>query len=163
MARSQQRQTQGELKALQSSQVALAAERDRLSAELASLKDKSFTLDERLRTSNTTLKEEQDRAASLTERLSAALKDRSSLAGLTESQRREIEGITAALNDAQAKVARFMGARGIYTVQEGDSLSAIALYFYRNANRWPGILASNRHLINHPDLIFPAMVLIIPK
>jgi nucleoid-associated protein YgaU len=134
-----------------------------LRADLDSTRAQQRQTQTELRASTTTLKEEQDRAATLTERLSLALKDKSSLSGLTEAQRREIEGITAALNDAQAKVARLMGARGIYTVQEGDSLSSIALYFYRNANRWPGILASNRHLINHPDLIFPAMVLIIPK
>jgi nucleoid-associated protein YgaU len=37
------------------------------------------------------------------------------------------------------------------------------LYFYRNAYRWLGIAQANKHLINHPDRIFPAMVLIIPK
>ena len=109
------------------------------------------------------LEQEQKRASDLTDRLASALGEQSKLRQSTDAQRAEIAAISAALADAQAKVARLTGARGIYTVQDGDSLSSIALYFYRNAYRWPGIAQANRHLINHPDKIFPAMVLIIPK
>jgi nucleoid-associated protein YgaU len=48
-------------------------------------------------------------------------------------------------------------------VQDDDSLFSISLFSYRNAYRWPGIAEANKHLINNPDTIFPAMVLIIPK
>jgi hypothetical protein len=34
-----------------------------------------------------------------------------------------------AFEEAQAEVARLTGARGIYTVQNADSLSSIAAYF----------------------------------
>jgi nucleoid-associated protein YgaU len=67
------------------------------------------------------------------------------------------------LEQAQSEVARLTGARGIYTVQPADSLSSIAVFFYRNADRWPAILEANAHLIYNPDLIFPGMVLIVPE
>ena len=52
---------------------------------------------------------------------------------------------------------------GIYTVQEGDSLSKIAVFFYRNGHLWTRIVKANHHLIgDDPDLIFAKMVLIIP-
>ena len=60
-------------------------------------------------------------------------------------------------------MARLTGARGIYTVQDGDSLSTIAAFFYRNGQRWPDIVKANSFLISHPDLIYPKQVLIIPQ
>jgi len=50
-----------------------------------------------------------------------------------------------------------------YTVQSGDTLSAIAQRFYGDANRWPDIHNANRSVIgNDPDRIFPGQVLSIP-
>ncbi|MEJ2357187.1 MAG: LysM peptidoglycan-binding domain-containing protein [Deinococcales bacterium] len=60
-------------------------------------------------------------------------------------------------------MARLTGARGIYTVQPADSLSSIAVFFYRDGYRWPAIFEANAHLISDPDLIFPGMVLIVPE
>jgi len=140
-----------------------AAERDTLAAELATARSRLATLDRELQQSSGNLGQEQKRASELTDRLATALGEQSKLRQSTDAQRAEIAAISAALADAQAKVAGLTGARGIYTVQEGDSLSSIALYFYRNAHRWPGIAQANRHLINPPDKICPAMVLIIPK
>ena len=48
-------------------------------------------------------------------------------------------------------------------MQDGDSLSKIAAFFYRRASRWPDILRANSHLIDKPDLIYPKQVLIIPN
>lgn len=140
-----------------------AGERDTLATELAALRDRIAAADAKLQQTGLNLDQEQRRASDLTDRLAAAMKDQSSLKQMSEAQRAELASISAALADAQAKVAILTGARGIYTVQDGDSLSSIALYFYRNAHRWPGIAQANKHLINHPDRIFPAMVLIIPK
>ncbi|MFM7567947.1 MAG: LysM peptidoglycan-binding domain-containing protein [Betaproteobacteria bacterium] len=95
--------------------------------------------------------------------MAAAIGEQSNLRRSTDAQRSEIASISAALADAQAKVARLTGARGIYTLQDGDSLSSFSLLFHRNAYRWPAIAQANKHLVNHPDRIFPAMVLIIPK
>jgi len=161
------RQAQAELQQrLELSQTALrsaTAERDSLAAALAAARERLAAIDRDLKQNTGNLEQEQKRASELTDRLSAALSEQSKLRQSTDAQRAEIASISAALADAQAKVALLTGARGIYTVQEGDSLSSIALYFYRNASRWPGVAQANRHLINHPDKIFPAMVLIIPK
>lgn len=51
-----------------------------------------------------------------------------------------------------------------YTVQPGDSLSAIALKFYGNAAHWEVIYQANRERIgNNPSLIQGGQVLTIPK
>ena len=161
------RQTQAELQQnldqARVSQQSAAAERDALAAELAAARARAAAIDRELQQSSGNLEQEQKRASDLTDRLAAAVGEQSKLRTSTDAQRSEIAAISAALADAQAKVARLTGARGIYTVQDGDSLSSIALFFYRNAYRWPGIAQANKHLINHPDRIFPAMVLIIPK
>lgn len=161
------RQTQAELQQnldqARVSQQSAAAERDALVAELAAIRARASAAERQLQQSTGNLEQEQKRASDLTDRLAAAVGEQSKLRTSTDAQRSEIAAISAALADAQAKVARLTGARGIYTVQDGDSLSSIALFFYRNAYRWPGIAQANKHLINHPDRIFPAMVLIIPK
>ena len=49
-------------------------------------------------------------------------------------------------------------------MQNADSLSTIATFFYRSGNLWPKIMAANAFLIGaNPDLIFAGMVLIIPR
>lgn len=136
---------------------------ERAESELAESQTKFTELEAQLSTSSTDLAQAQRNASALTDRLARAIADQAGLKTLTDAQRTELAAISAALNEAQAKVARLTGARGIYTVNDGDSLSSIALYFYRNAGRWPGILKANSHLISNPDLIFPSMVLIIPK
>lgn len=49
-----------------------------------------------------------------------------------------------------------------YTVQPGDSLSAIARREYGNANEWRRIFEANRDQIENPDLIHPGQELRIP-
>ena len=49
-----------------------------------------------------------------------------------------------------------------YTVKKGDTLSAIALREYGDANEWRRIFESNRDLIEDPDLIHPGQQLTIP-
>lgn len=50
-----------------------------------------------------------------------------------------------------------------YTVQEGDSLSAIAKDRYGDETKWKAILEANRDQISNPDLIHPGQVLTIPS
>jgi len=66
------------------------------------------------------------------------------------------------LGEVQGLIARLTGARGIYTVQNADSLSKIAAFFYHDGLRWPAIFKANSHLIHHPDLSYPEQVLIVP-
>jgi nucleoid-associated protein YgaU len=49
-----------------------------------------------------------------------------------------------------------------YTVQKGDTLSAIAKREYGNPNEWRRIYEANRDQIDDPDLIQPGQQLTIP-
>src|SRR5687767_15973400 len=50
-----------------------------------------------------------------------------------------------------------------YTVQSGDTLSAIAKKFLGNANEYMDIFNANRDQLSDPDLIKPGQVLKIPQ
>ncbi len=49
-----------------------------------------------------------------------------------------------------------------YTVEKGDTLSAIAQRFYGKASRWHAIFEANRDQLDDPDRIRPGQVLRIP-
>ena len=49
-----------------------------------------------------------------------------------------------------------------YTVQPGDTLSAIAQQFYGDGNLYPRIFDANPNQLTNPNLIFPGQVLRIP-
>ena len=49
-----------------------------------------------------------------------------------------------------------------YTVQSGDTLSAIAERHFGRASRWHAIFEANRDQIDDPDLIRPGQVLRLP-
>lgn len=50
-----------------------------------------------------------------------------------------------------------------YTVQSGDTLSAIAKRFYGNASEYMDIFNANRDQLSDPDRIKPGQVLKIPQ
>jgi nucleoid-associated protein YgaU len=50
-----------------------------------------------------------------------------------------------------------------YTVESGDTLSAIAERYYGDANAWNRIFEANRDQLDNPDLIQPGQVLKIPQ
>ena len=50
-----------------------------------------------------------------------------------------------------------------YTVQKGDTLSAIAKEVYGKASAWKQIFEANRDQLDNPDLIKPGQVLKIPR
>jgi len=50
-----------------------------------------------------------------------------------------------------------------YTVQAGDTLSAIAKRFYGHANEYMEIFNANKDLLANPDKIMPGQVLKIPQ
>lgn len=54
------------------------------------------------------------------------------------------------------------GGSMFYTVQKGDTLSAIAKKHYGDANAYNGIFEANRPMLEHPDRIYPGQVLRIP-
>lgn len=53
-------------------------------------------------------------------------------------------------------------AHQTYTVQEGDTLSAIAQRFYGDANTYSRIFDANRDKLDDPNLIQPGQELVIP-
>ncbi len=54
------------------------------------------------------------------------------------------------------------GGSMFYTVQRGDTLSAIAKKHYGEANAYMAIFEANRPMLDHPDRIYPGQVLRIP-
>ncbi len=50
-----------------------------------------------------------------------------------------------------------------YTVQKGDTLSAISKKHYGDANKYNKIFEANKPMLTHPDKIYPGQVLRIPK
>ena len=71
-----------------------------------------------------------------------------------------IQGV-AKVEDAITVVAPAPAAR-LYTVQKGDTLSAIAKQFYGKAGDYPKIFKANQPLLKDPDHIYPGQVLRIP-
>lgn len=53
-------------------------------------------------------------------------------------------------------------AAAFYTVQRGDTLSAIAKAHYGNASKYPLIFEANKPMLTDPDKIYPGQVLRIP-
>jgi nucleoid-associated protein YgaU len=49
-----------------------------------------------------------------------------------------------------------------YVIKSGDTLSAIAQTFYKDANKYPKIFEANREVIKDPNLIFPGQKIRIP-
>lgn len=53
-------------------------------------------------------------------------------------------------------------AATLYTVQKGDTLSAIAKKHYGDASKYNAIFEANKPMLSHPDKIYPGQVLRIP-
>ena len=49
-----------------------------------------------------------------------------------------------------------------HTVVKGDTLSAISLKYYGDANQYTKIFEANKSLLKDPDKIYPGQVLNIP-
>lgn len=145
------------------------AKNESLKKRLAKLEGQNVTLmeqqqflDERLTQTTSELDQAKAHAAELSSDYEALLQERSELASTDKSMEAKLKAAKQSLEAAQTEVARLAGARGIYTVQEVDSLSSIAAFFYRDGALWPKILQANSFLVTNADLIFPGMVLIIP-
>ena len=53
-------------------------------------------------------------------------------------------------------------AAALYTVKKGDTLSAIAKTYYKDASKYPRIFEANRPMLGDPNKIYPGQVLRIP-
>lgn len=74
-----------------------------------------------------------------------------------------LESTQSALQRGQIELALLTGARGVYTVQEGDSLERISRFFFRDPSRWQDIFRANEVLLSRPGQIVPGIVLLIPR
>jgi len=54
------------------------------------------------------------------------------------------------------------GGQRTYTVERGDSLSAISKRVYGKSKYWKEIFEANRDTIENPDLIYPGQTLQLP-
>ena len=70
---------------------------------------------------------------------------------------------TPAAGGTPRQTAAPAGAATTYTVQSGDTLSAIAKKFLGNANDYMEIFNANRDQLSDPDKITPGQVLKIPQ
>jgi chromosome segregation ATPase len=106
----------------------------------------------------------QAKALELTRSYQTLFADTKTLTTLSEAQQRQLDKARQTLMTAQQEVARLTGARGIHTVQRGDTLSSVAASFYNKASNWPKVLESNRFILgDNADDIIEGMVLIIPQ
>jgi len=55
------------------------------------------------------------------------------------------------------------GARGIYVLRKGESLSRVANAFYGDPNRWHDIVEANKDKIPDPDMVKAGTVIVIPE
>ena len=68
----------------------------------------------------------------------------------------DADGLTVAPSATVTEVAQFV------TVQKGETLSAISLRVYKNANLYNKIFEANKPMLKHPDKIYVGQVLRIP-
>jgi nucleoid-associated protein YgaU len=83
-------------------------------------------------------------------------------AAAEEERKRPEAADTADLGQQVRAVSEAEVVTRTYTVEAGDSLSAIALSVYGNAGRWPEIFEANKDQLSNPNLIYPGQELRIP-
>lgn len=89
----------------------------------------------------------------------AALGDPAHAAGSAAAQ---VGGAAVGGATGAAAAAQGPGGSAFYTVQKGDTLSAISKAHYGDANKYNKIFEANRPMLEHPDKIYPGQVLRIP-
>ncbi|MBS6361937.1 peptidoglycan-binding protein LysM [Burkholderia sp.] len=72
-----------------------------------------------------------------------------------------VQGV-AAVNDDALDVDNPAPEATFYEVRSGDTLSAISLSQYGDANRYNVIFEANRPMLSSPDRIYPGQKLVIP-
>lgn len=63
----------------------------------------------------------------------------------------------------KAALAETKSAALTHTVVRGDTLGAIAKTYLGEAKMYKQIFAANRHMLTHPDRIYPGQILVIPQ
>jgi nucleoid-associated protein YgaU len=73
-----------------------------------------------------------------------------------------INGV-ASVEDQITVTGPVVVAARFVTVKKGDTLSAISLAVYGNANQYNKIFEANKPMLSHPDKIYPGQELRIPE
>ncbi|WP_010221247.1 peptidoglycan-binding protein LysM [Pseudomonas donghuensis] len=69
----------------------------------------------------------------------------------------------ASVDDQITVTGPVVAAARFVVVKKGDTLSAISLAVYGNANLYNKIFDANKPLLSHPDKIYPGQTLRIPE
>ena len=80
-------------------------------------------------------------------------------------KRADFSNVQSSVSSTEEITGSTAGASGeqSYTVEKGDTLSAIAKATLGNANRYTEIFEANKPMLSHPDKIYPGQVLRIPE
>ncbi|AUZ44262.1 peptidoglycan-binding protein LysM [Pseudomonas orientalis] len=73
-----------------------------------------------------------------------------------------IEGV-GSVEDKLTVSGPVVAAARFVVVKKGDTLSAISLAVYGNANQYNKIFEANKPMLSHPDKIYPGQTLRIPE
>ncbi|MBD8147944.1 peptidoglycan-binding protein LysM [Pseudomonas fluorescens] len=73
-----------------------------------------------------------------------------------------IEGV-GSVEDKLTVSGPVVAAARFVVVKKGDTLSAISLAVYGNANQYNKIFEANEPMLSHPDKIYPGQTLRIPE
>jgi parvulin-like peptidyl-prolyl isomerase/nucleoid-associated protein YgaU len=101
----------------------------------------------------------QQQANELTQRLGTLLAS----SNLSSDEQAELETVRTQLETAQNDIVKLTGAKDVYTVQKGDTLSGISNQFYGDSKYFEQILTANNYLVTDEDKIFPGFILLIPN
>lgn len=82
---------------------------------------------------------------------------------MAEARKKAQDAAAKAKAEKEAAAAEAAAAAAKYTVQPGDTLSAIALEHLGSANAWKKIYEANKDVIKNPSLIYPGQELTIPS
>jgi nucleoid-associated protein YgaU len=74
-----------------------------------------------------------------------------------------VTGEVASQEDQITVTGPVVAAARFVVVKKGDTLSAISLAVYGNANQYNKIFEANKPLLSHPDKIYPGQTLRIPE
>jgi nucleoid-associated protein YgaU len=85
----------------------------------------------------------------------------------TEQERPDFSNVQSSVTSTEEITGGGGGGGGAgaqtYTIEKGDTLSAISKRFYGKAKFWSQIFEANRDVIENADKIFPGQVIKLPQ
>ena len=82
----------------------------------------------------------------------------------TEQERPDFSNVQSAVTSTEEIIGGEGGSTGeqTYTIEKGDTLSAVSKRFYGKAKFWRQIFEANRDTIEDPDRVFPGQTIKLP-